>query len=144
MCYVYHCASRRSVVALHDPTTDCSSLGKTFSQLVEQYGPLEILSIDEARALIDAKEITAPNEIDGGKFFEMLAVVPPNHWQHSTGSETFQLTGKCSEGISLTLCRIGGRYFQWNDISGKSHDDLVATAEAAAALLLPTENRPQP
>lgn len=123
---VFYSAARRSIVARRDPRTGGSSSGKTMQELVDRYGALEILPLAEAIKRINAQQVTKPIEIDGDKFFEMLAVIPPQKWKHSPGAETFQLDDTDPGNVTLTLGRVGARYFQWYELSGKDHGELVA------------------
>ena len=124
-----------AVDVVHPETGKGAYSGQTLEQLTAQYGELVQIDSKEAGRRSDQKHITAPEVTDADYFDQMLNVLPPMNWHRSGCDETFQLCERYSGRVTLTLVKLGHRYFKFYDIEFTPYLTLIAKAYTAAKAL---------
>jgi hypothetical protein len=85
-----------------------------------------ILTDEEVSSRVEAICITQPKEVDADRYQYLLEVLPPLGWRGlGSGAESFKLSEFTSGRVTCVMVRIGARYFEFEDVFSKSHDDCV-------------------
>jgi hypothetical protein len=67
----------------------------------------------------------APVEIDEGRFWDLLEVLPPANWTRRNDSESFMLI-ECQTANLYTWCaRVGDKYFEMIAPNDCKHSDIL-------------------
>lgn len=122
---------RQAVDLVHEATGNGLYSHLSPAELAEQYGPVEILTTLEAELRTEQAAITKPEPTTAEDWMDKLEVLPPKHWRREAGAESFQLIEHYTGRVTLTLLRIGSRYWRWYDIAGLPMADLVAKVRQA-------------
>lgn len=117
---------RQAVDFVHEPTGNGLYSHLSPAALAEQHGPLEVITSLEAAQREETAAITSPEPTTAEDWMRMLEVLPPKHWRTVAGAESFQLIEHYTGRVTLTLMRIGTRYWRWYDIAGLPMAELVA------------------
>lgn len=96
------------------------------AELETRYGPLQIISADEAAEIAVQKAISPPVEVSEETFQDALDVLPPLRWFRGGHTESFRICEAISGTVHTALVRVGSRYFQTSQRLSMSHQDLVA------------------
>ncbi len=105
---------------------------RTLAQHIEADASIVQISQTEAMDRIDARLITEPKEIEHSEWDYLLNVLPPQNWHKHGGGETFQLSEAYDGRVTVTLGRVGQRYFKWRDRIGTDYTKLIDKAKAVA------------
>lgn len=88
--------------------------GKTQAELESKYGPIQVMSDEEAVKLVEQAASTEPTAIDKDRFFDLLECLPPSKWQTFPGAEAFHICERITYSIVTWCVRIGKEYFTFN------------------------------
>lgn len=106
---------------------------KSQAELEHKYGPLVIISLDEAVQKIEERAKSLPIEVDADEWDRSLNVLPPMKWIRAGDTESFRICEATCGMIHATYVRMGNRYFCMNRPLSETHAALVALVESTLA-----------
>lgn len=65
------------------------------------------------------------SEITEDEFRHALGLMPPVDWQRTESAESFKMSERLFANITAIYCRLGARYFRFNDGVTMSHAHIV-------------------
>lgn len=104
--------------------------GETLAELRERYPTAELISIEEFDRLKEAALRTEPEPTTEEAFMEMLEVLPPLGYRHTTDGESFKMIERYSGRMTNIYARIGRTYWVFMDRDSLPHDEIVAKVRA--------------
>lgn len=116
----------RTAVDLVGPTGLGHYSNRSKASLEEQYGKLELISLDEAVNRVETRACTDPVEVEREEWDEALNVLPPLLWRNDGHTESFRCVEATVGTVHSTYVRVGNRYFAMQRPIREDHVDLVA------------------
>ncbi len=118
----------RSIISFVTPAGVTHHGGKSLEQVRRSRPELakaELMAWSDVRALIEAVCITPPEHVTREHFEQMRDLMPPATWTRDGNTESFQLMEHTSLNVTRTLVRLGSTHWQFEDIAGRPHAELV-------------------
>lgn len=103
---------------------------ETIEQLATKYPGVEIMDFDEFAAFKERALSSQPKEITEERYMEMLCVLPPEDHVVGIGDESFKCCERLSGRITSIYCRLGSRFFTFDDVYTLTHEEIVRRCSA--------------
>lgn len=107
--------------------------GETLVQIQHRYPDAELADGLSAERSLEDQFTSEVAEIDADTFYERLEVLPPIGWTNCGDAESFKLGEPIYGTVHAVCCRMGARYFGFNDRRTLSHDAIVTKVQAFLA-----------
>ena len=120
-----------SIDAINPATGRTYIAGETLAEVQLRYPGAELVPWQELSERRRTLALTPPVEIDRDRWWYLLEVLPPEDWTHRGGAETFKLSERTTDDITLCCVRIGKRYFSCQRPDSTTHEALVQLVLAA-------------
>lgn len=123
---------RPMVCDVINPATGAGQYGgKTLPEVQALHPNAQIMDDAAYWALHDVYYISAPIEITEAEYMDALECLPPVKWTNTPDGESFKMSERLSGYITGIYCRIGKRFFCFNDDIRTPHMAALGKCHAA-------------
>lgn len=123
-----------------DGVTVSQLQGHTLEQVQANYPGAEIMTYDEAVALIESGCKTEPRLIAQEDFDYALNVLPPMQWVRGGEFESFMMSERTNGKVTGIYARVGDTYWKFEDVCTLPHVEIIQKVRK----VMQSQNQPQP
>lgn len=135
---VYNISTNQIIDTIHNDSLFYSK-DKSLNDLLDTDSNLQVLDIEFAAFLKDASHVNLPKQIDQERFDYLHHSMPPVDYLYQDGNCTFKSAEKVTGDISLILAKVGFDYFEFQDFSSLTHQQIVDRIQNKNDILVSTK-----